>query len=418
MHKFVVKQAIKTADNELLGHELLFDIEKDKGGQSSDYNAADAISSFLTQNSSKIDRSALNFMTFTPNLLFKDMPKMFKADELVIQIEDSVIVYPLAQKMVQEYREQGYHIAINDFQFQPRYLSFMEYTDYIKINVKNTEKPTVETMICMAKGFHKLCIATNIDTEEDYTFAKTFNFDYYEGSYIAKAAIVKTNKLQYMESNFCQLLVAITSELPDVDEIHWIIKRDASLTYELLRVVNSVHFALRHPTSSIRQAIMVLGLEQLKKWVYLLSFNRKEQSGSEDMLKISFLRATFSSSLMDYCEDMPISKADAYLMGMLSALPLMVDATMEELLEDISTQDTIKEALITHEGRCGTLCKLVLCYESAQWDKIKEYAEELGIPTESMAQIYMDCEEEVNLIWQELTQSHFGESEKEALEKL
>ena len=91
--------------------------------QNSDYSAAETISTFLTQNNDRIDRSTLNFMTFTPNLLFKNMPKMFKADELVIQIEDNVIVHPFAQKMVQKYKEAGYKIAINDFQFLPSTIS-------------------------------------------------------------------------------------------------------------------------------------------------------------------------------------------------------------------------------------------------------------------------------------------------------
>ena len=419
MHKFVLKQPIKTIDNQLLGNELLFNVEKDAGMQNNDYNAADAISSFLTQNNTKIDRSALNFMTFTPNLLFKNMPKMFKADELVIQIEDAVIVHPLAQKMVQRYKEQGYRVAINDFQFLPRYFGFMEYTDFIKINVKEASESEADNMIRMAKGFHKLCIATNIDSQETYDFARKFHFDYLEGSYVSKAAIVKTNKIQYMQSNFYQLLVAVTRDLPDVDEIQGIIERDASLTYELLRLVNSVHFALRHRTASVKQAIMVLGIEQLKKWVYLLSFDRQENGSSEDLLKISFLRATFCAELLDFAQDMPINKSEAYLMGMLSALTLMVDATMEELLSEIPTEEVIRKALISQEGRCGRLCELVLCYESAQWDKIKECAEDLGIPTDAIAQVYMDCEEEANSIWRELTQSNFKESdEEEALAKL
>ena len=139
MHKFVVKQPIKTSDNKLIGYELLFNVENELYNQNSnDYNAADTISTFLTLNNDKIDRSTRNFMTFTPNLLFKNMPKMFKVDELVIQIEDNVIVHPLAQKIVQRYKEAGYQIAINDFQFAPRYFAFMDYTDFIKINVKDT----------------------------------------------------------------------------------------------------------------------------------------------------------------------------------------------------------------------------------------------------------------------------------------
>ena len=372
MHKYVVKQPIKTADNKLVGNELVFNVENEMYNQNSDYSAAETISTFLTQNNDRIDRSTLNFMTFTPNLLFKNMPKMFKADELVIQIEDNVIVHPFAQKMVQKYKEAGYKIAINDFQFLPRYFGFMEYTDYIKINVKAVEPNSVDNTLRMAKGFGKKCVATNIDSKELYEFAKKFNFDMFEGPYIAEASVVKANKVHYLQSNFFQLLIAVTRDIPDVDEIEQIIERDVSLTYELLRIVNSVHFALRHKTASVQQAIVVLGIEQLKKWVYLLSFNSENEGSSEDVLKISLMRAMFCSDLMGYAKDMPITKSEAYLMGMLSAMELMVDATMEEIMLQIPVNEVIKDALINHEGKCGMLCDLVLSYERAEWDKINK----------------------------------------------
>ncbi|MBS4959371.1 MAG: HDOD domain-containing protein [Clostridiales bacterium] len=421
MHKFVVKQPIKTSDNKLIGYELLFNVENELYNQNSnDYNAADTISTFLTLNNDKIDRSTRNFMTFTPNLLFKNMPKMFKVDELVIQIEDNVIVHPLAQKIVQRYKEAGYQIAINDFQFAPRYFAFMDYTDFIKINVKDTPHSAVDNILRTAKGFGKKCIATNIDSKELYNFAKQFDFDLFEGHYVAEAAIIKANKIQYMQSNFFQLVVAITKDEPDVDEIDQIIERDASLTYELLRIVNSVHFALRHRTDSVKQAIVVLGIEQLKRWVYLLSFDKDLETGTEDLLRISFLRATFSSELVHYCKEMPITKSEAYLMGMLSALELMVDAPMSEIMDALPVTDIIKNALVKHEGRCGILYDLVLSYERAEWDNINKYAEELGIPANCLAQVYFDCVENVNEIWKGLSESKFKDEEnaEKAIDKL
>lgn len=422
MHKYVVKQPIKTADNKLVGNELVFNVENELYNQSNDYSAAETISTFLTQNNDRIDRSTLNFMTFTPNLLFKNMPKMFKADELVIQIEDNVIVHPFAQKMVQKYKEAGYKIAINDFQFLPRYFGFMEYTDYIKINVKTVEPNSVDNTLRMAKGFGKLCVATNIDSKEVYDFARGYRFDMFEGPYIAEASVVKANKVHYLQSNFFQLLIAVTREIPDVEEIEQIIERDVSLTYELLRIVNSVHFALRHKTASVQQAIVVLGIEQLKKWVYLLSFNSENEGSSEDVLKISLMRAMFCSDLMSYAKDMPITKSEAYLMGMLSAMELMVDAPMEEIMEQIPVNEVIKDALVRHEGKCGILCDLVLSYERAEWDKINKYAEELQIPTNAIAQVYFDSVENVNEIWRELQESRFeeegGSEAEDALSKL
>ena len=95
--------------------------------------------------------------------------------------------------------------------FLPRYFGFMEYTDYIKINVKAVEPNSVDNTLRMAKGFGKKCVATNIDSKELYEFAKKFNFDMFEGPYIAEASVVKANKVHYLQSNslyFCTIFCA------------------------------------------------------------------------------------------------------------------------------------------------------------------------------------------------------------------
>ena len=134
------------------------------------------------------------------------------------------------------------------------------------------------------------------------------------------------------------------------------IAADASLSYGLLKMVNSAYFALRHRATTIRQAIMTLGLGQLKQWIYLLSASNAENevdAGSEEFLKRSFMRANFCSELMKHAKDMPISRSEAYLMGMFSTLNYLIDAPLEEILEEVPVADEIKAALIRKEGRCG-----------------------------------------------------------------
>lgn len=417
MNKFVVKQAIKTGDNVLVGNELLFNVANElyNEKESEDYRVAETISTFLTQNSGKLDKSTLTFITFTPNLLFKKMPEMFKADELVIQIEDNVITHPDAFRLIQGYKKMGYQIAINDFQFLPRYFGFLEYTDYIKINVRDQDADAIDNILRMAKGFGKQCIATHIDRKEIYHFAQRYPFDFFEGVYVAEAGVIKAEKLHYMRSNFFQLVIAVTKEIPDVEEIEQIISRDASLTYRLLRIVNSVHFALRHKTASVKQAIMVLGIDRLKRWVYLLSFDKETEmdSSTDDVLKLALLRATFCSELVGHAREMPITKSDGYLMGMFSSMGLLVDAPMEDILKEVPLSDIIRNALLRNEGKCGILLDLVVSYECADWDNIKKYAEKLEIPGNYIAQIYFDCVEEVNQIWKELKETNFDELEEE-----
>lgn len=103
----------------------------------------------------------------------------------------------------------------------------------------------------------------------------------------------------------------------------------ATLTYGLLKMVNSCYFALRHEVTTVQQAIVIMGLSELRQWAYLLSASNAEnqiEEGAEEFLRMSFMRANFCSNLMNYAKNMPISKPDAYMMGMFSTLNYLIDA--------------------------------------------------------------------------------------------
>ena len=409
--KYIVRQPIKDAENRIIGYEIQYYGEnqafsRGDGPGASDFAAADTIYNFLTLNTDKLLRGSLNFMTFTTTLLMKKTPRLFDKSELVIQIDDSVIIHPLAMRMVQQYAKEGYQIAVNEFQFAPRYLGILDGIDYIKLNFQSTPELTLKNIIEIARSMKKKCIAVGIDREELYQKALKLKVDALEGTYVAEKLRTKTHSSGYLQSNFFRLMVAVTRDEPDVEEIEQIISVDATLTYGLLKMANSCYFALRHKVATVRQAIMTMGLSELKQWVYLLSASNAEnqmEEGAEEFLRLSFMRASFCSNLMNYAKDMPISKPEAYLMGMFSTLNYLIDAPLEEILEQIPLCAEAKEGLLHHTGRCGMLYDQALSYERANWARIDELAEGLGIPTNLLTSLYFSCMEEVNRVWNEIT---------------
>ncbi len=408
--KYIVRCPIKDVQSQIIGYELLYHGENqaygtgsdDGAGKASEFAVADTIYNFLTQNSEKSLKGSLNFMTFTTTLLMKKVPRLFAKSDLVIQIDDSVIIHPLAMHLVQQYAREGYQIAINEFQFAPRYLSLIGDIDYIKLNFHSMGEMTIHNVVEIAHGMGKKCIATDIEDAETYSKAVEAGVDALEGSYVAAKLATRAHTSGYMQSNFFRLMVAVTKDEPDIEEIERIISMDATLTYALLRVSNSVHFATRNRATTIRQAIMNLGISQLKQWIYLLSASNAENEidpRSEEFLKLSFMRANFCSELVGYTKKVPLSRGEAYLMGMFSTLNYLVDAPMEEILSEVSASDEVKDALLTREGPSGALYDLALSYESADWGKVNKLAEELGIPTNLLTSLYFDCMESANELW-------------------
>ena len=409
-NKYIVRQSVKDSDGVIFGYEILYCGENqaftsEETDVSRNYAAADTIYSFLTQNSNKSLKGTLNFMTFTTMLLMKKTPHLFDRSELVIQIDDSVIIHPLSMHFVKMYAKEGYKIAVNEFQFVPRYLALLDSIDYIKVNA-SMPATALRDVVEIAHSMGKKCIITHIETKEQHDLALSLKADGIQGNYESATLKTKTHNSAYLQSNFFRLMVAVTKDEPDVNEIEQLIAMDASLSYGLLKIANSAYFALRHRATTIHQAIMTLGLGQLRQWIYLLSSSNPDQkmdAGTEEFLKISFMRASFSSELMKYAKDMPISRSEAYLMGMFSTLSHLIDAPLEEILAEVPVAEEIKEAPLEQTGRCGTQYKLLLAYEQADWDTINACAEELGIPNQMLTNIYFECTESVNILWEQLT---------------
>ena len=407
--KYIVRQPIKDAEGNTIGHEILYHganqaFSSDNSTSSAEFAAANTIYSFLTQNSPKVLKGTLNFMTFTTMLLMKKTPRLFDKSDLVIQIDDAVIIHPLSMHLVQQYVREGYRVAVNDFQFTPRYLALLDSIDYIKVNIQTTPELAMHNIVEVAHSMQKKCIITNVDTEEQYQKALLMKADGLEGTYVAEQMTTRVHSSAYLQSSFFRLMVAITQDEPSVDEIEQIISMDATLTYSLLKIVNSSYFALRNRATDVHQAIMVLGIGQLRQWIYLMGAGNEGEidDSQEEFLKTSFMRATFSSELLKHAKDMPISRNDAYLMGMFSTLNYLIAAPLEEILAEIPITQEVKDALLLHEGRCGKLYDLVLSYERADWAAIGDLAGELGIPVNLLTNSYFQCLEEVNGIWGQL----------------
>lgn len=410
----VVRQSIMGKDKSLLGYELIY--EDSDGGlfNRADSKAASTIEDFLTQlDSAKFVDGEIAFITFTPNLLLRGIPRIFKPGRLVIQIGDSTVVHPDTAKQIEDLRKIGYSVAVNDFEFSPRYLSLLDDVDYIKLNMHNADEST-SNIVNIGRSFNKKVIATGVDTKELYELALKSGCEYFQGTVVANAMSSPVARLDHLQSNFFQLMIAVTRDEPDVDEIASIISRDVTLAFSVIKMVNSAYFALRNRVRSVKQALVVLGLGQLKQWAYLLSFHESDDEMSAEMIKTSFLRANFCQELSACAHKVNIAKSDAYLMGMFSTLGLLLEVPLEEALKELPIVDEVRDALLNGTGEYAPLYNLVLAYEKADWQGVSKCAEEIGISSNLVSQKYFECVEYVNNIWNSLLHP-FSEAEDEEI---
>jgi len=400
----VVRQAILDERDEVVGYEILYKEDDGSLFNRTDTVVANAIENFLTSiDSEKFLNGKTAYFTFTPNLLLKDIPRIFNAKKLVIQIEENSIIHPLAQKAIYHFKKMGYRIAVKGFEFNTRYFSIMDVVDIIKLDFSDiSDKDALKNIIDVARNLKKTGIAYNVNSRQAYDCAKELGCQFKQGTYIAEAQSSSVSRLDHLQTNFFQLVIEVTKDEPNIDTITEIISRDVTLTFSLLRLVNSAYFALRNRVRSIKQALIVLGLGQLKQWIYLLSFRQGTGNTPNELIRISFLRASFCSELNQFIPDTPVSKSEAYLLGMFSTLGILLEVPLEKSLEELSISDEIKNGLLYGTGITGTLMKLVRNYEKADWHGVMNCAAQLRLPYNLVSQKYIECIDYVNEIWNQL----------------
>ena len=386
-NNYIVRQPVLDMKKEVYAYDILWN---DSFEEQKDLAAASAVENFISElNNERFLDGKVTFLTFTPNLLMRNVPKLFDAQKLVIQIDDSVVIHPLAQKVIYRFHKQGYRIAIKNFEFTPRYFRILEIVDFIKVDFSNMKNPSLKNIINFGTSMSKQIVAYNVDSPEAKDMAISLGCNYIQGASVAQQFTSKVNRMDHMQSNFFQLMVAITREEPDIDEIASIISRDVTLAFPLIKLVNSAYFALRNQVSSVKQALIVLGLGQLKEWVYLLSF-KDGSNFPEELIRMSFLRAQFSSELSKAIPNFPIASSEVYLMGMFSTLGNLLDVPLESALSELALSQEVKNALLKGEGPCGILYNLVCAYERADWKGMSQLAGQLGVSVNVVSQKYFE----------------------------
>lgn len=408
MDTYIVRQPIMNNEQKLVAYELLYHEDSSALYNQRDNHVANAIINFFNEvGETKFFSGKDAFVTFTPNLLMQNVPKIFDEKKLVLQLEDNVLIHPVAKTIIQRYKSQGYRLALVGFEFNNRYLSILSSIDILKIDFTDPDNQSIQTQIDIAKKFNKKAAAYNVNTPEARDKALAWGCDYIQGKSVAEMVTTKIQKMDHLQSNFFRLMAAITRPEPDMEQIAQLISVDVTLTFSLIKLVNSAYFSLPNRVKDVKQALTILGLGQLRQWIYLLSFT-PDGGLTDELIKISFQRAVFCQELSLFVKDFPISRAEAYLLGMFSTLGVLLEVPIEAAVAELPISEEIKKGLTGQEGLCNDLLQLCISYEKGEWSRMDKLAKKLELPANTIAQKYMESVEYVNETWDEL-QEPFSE---------
>ncbi|QBG34339.1 EAL and HDOD domain-containing protein [Litorilituus sediminis] len=391
MYFYAARQPILDRNKKLFAYELLFrdsldNVFPDIDGDEATSKMIEA--SQFNMGISEFTGSKPAFINFTQDTLAKNYPEMLAPEEVVIEILETVKPGKKLLAQCKELHQKGYTIALDDYVHQSVWAHFYPFIKIIKVDIKDTSLEDIKQIINAVKDHsHIQLLAEKVETYEEYNQLLQMGFEYFQGFFFAKPEVVKTKSLSPSQMAMAELLYETSKPELDLNSITSVFERDVSLSYKLLRYANSAIFRRRSEISTIKQALVILGSGELKRFLGLMFAVTANPDKPTELIKLAMTRAKFCELI---AHEIP-SKIDisiAFLTGLLSMIDAILDEDMASVLEKLPLAQEIKDPLLTRKGVMAALIKLVELIEHAEWDKTDIVMDKLKLNKETAVEHY------------------------------
>lgn len=380
---FVARQPIFDRNQDIWGYELLFRASGEARGadfDDPDMATAKVIADGYALAAEGVDSASRKLVNFPASLLLKDTPFALPRDSCVVEILETVKPTPEILDACRRLKEAGYTLALDDFVGDPGYEPLLELADIVKVDVLGMSKPELIRLTQSMRGINAELLAEKVEDREMFNVTKTLGYTYFQGYFFSRPVVVPGRKISSAAAKRLELLRELARPDADLQKLSSIISMDLSLSYRLLKFINSAAFALRHEVNSIDQAVTLLGLESLRQWLMVVVLSDIEPSPrAQELTLMSVRRARFLSRLGESGSDVPYSPETLFLLGLFSTLDALLDMPMEDILAEVPLKMDIKDALLGEENSAAELLGLVGAMDRGDFERAAALLSRFGV---------------------------------------
>jgi c-di-GMP phosphodiesterase len=399
---FLARQPILGRNQRLVAFELLFRSADSPEANVVDHAAATAavISHASQLGMQRVVGERLAFINVDEVVLMSDFVRFLPHDKVILEILETVTATPEVIARVVALREIGFKFALDDVigksDDNDKLLSLV---DVVKIDVQAVEPGSLAALVKMFKMPGKKLLAEKVETVEEYEICMELGFEYFQGYYFARPAILSGKKIAPSELVIVNLLQLINSDADDRD-LEMSVKRDPLISLNLLRLVNTPAAGARRHIDSLSEALVVLGREQLQRWLQILLY---ATPGANVELNSPLLQmATTRGKLMELmARKLPAShhgSAEAgFTVGIMSLMDALFSMSMHDILETVAVAPEVRAALLEREGMLGEMLRIVEMLENPKrGPQLSKSLKAIGLTVKEVREIELEAFSWVN----------------------
>lgn len=395
MKVYVAKQPIYDITENIVGYELFYREDSNNVFPQIDGNRATAevlIHTHLNIGLHRITEGKPYCVQFTAPLLEQKLPTFFSPEEIIVKVSNHILLSQEIVEILGELKRLGYRILINETLIN-KDLSFLDdlfgNIEYMEVDLSNGFMEHHYEIEMFAKKYGIQLLAEKIETPELYALAKKRGYSLFQGYFFSEPMIESTFEIPAVFGSD-HLLKHDQIHSMDEDQLVELIEKDLSFSIKLLRLMNGSS-KQNQKVCSIRKAVSLIGLEEVQKWVQILSIRYSLKAPiqlSNEMNLLTLTRAKF-------CENIGILigspyPSGFYLIGLISMIGKINDESMEEILNGIPIKVEIYEALMGVENQYRLVLDLVQAVEQANWKEISKTSIKLKITERDVFRLYAE----------------------------
>lgn len=405
MKVYVGRQPIFDMYEQIVGYELLYRNKQENRFPNVDSDLATVnvlVNSFLSIGIDKVSQGKPAFVNFSGNLLMSSVFDYIDPSKVIIEILEDVKLTNEIVTRIKELNQRGFKMALDDFiltENLAEHEDVFNYIDYIKIDFLVTpllQRMEIENEI-RTKYPHIKFLAEKVETRNQFEVAKHSGYVLFQGYFFEQPQVLSTTDVPPNVIQYLQILSLLREEEPDINLLAENIERDISLTYKLLQLIDS-NKRSKSKVRSIKQAILLLGLTELRKWMYLLAMKEarieRENDKTKEIMFSSLFRAKICEKFAKYKYEE--NHAEYFLIGLFSLIDAILDRPLQKILQQLPFTEEIVETISGSNTHMTPYLDLSIALNKAEWSKVEKIADELEIPYDIVMQYYEEVNEWVN----------------------
>jgi EAL and modified HD-GYP domain-containing signal transduction protein len=364
----MARQAIFDAQLQVYAYELLF---RSEGAQTASItDATRATAQVIAGATLDIGFRALvgdlpAFVNFPAEMIATDLKLPLGPDRIVIEVLEGAKPNADLLRGLQRLRDAGYRIALDDFDLRRDSPVLLDYADIVKVDLREHTPAQVAECVEQFRPWGLQLVAEKVETLAELEHCRGLGFDYFQGYFLQRPETFAERRVPSARLTALKLLVSLADPQVSAGQVETGICGDVGFSYRVLRCINSSYFNLPREVTSIRQAISLLGFEELRRICALVMLSEVDDRPAYVCVH-AMVRARMCESL---CVLGGLNGMETFFMtGLLSMLDVLLGLPMIDAVRTLPLSASVRGALLDHAGPLGAAVWCSQCYERGAWD--------------------------------------------------